>query len=89
VHMDDGIGAKNAKDAAKIAKGLAAGREKGLQKLASGSEAAFAGPLSSRAFQQATITAKPGWYVQACFMPTQDGRPHTVLGMERVIQIVK
>jgi hypothetical protein len=89
VHMDDGIGAKSAKDAAKIAKGLSVGQEKGLQKFASGSEAAFAGPLSSGAFQQETITAKPGWYVQACFMPTQDGRPHTLLGMERVIEIVK
>lgn len=89
VHMDVAIGAKSAKAAAKIAKGLAAGQEKGLRKLASGSEANFAGPLSSGAFQQETITAKPGWYVQACFMPTQDGRPHTLLGMERVIRIVK
>jgi hypothetical protein len=89
VHMDVAIGAKSAKAAAKIAKGLAAGQEKGLQKLASGAEANFAGPLSSGAFQQETITDKPGWYVQACFMPTQDGRPHTLLGMERVIRIVK
>jgi hypothetical protein len=89
VHMDIGIGAKNAKAAAKIAKALAIGQEKGLRKLVSGSEANFAGPISSGAFQQETITAKPGWYVQACFMPTQDGRPHTILGMERVIKIVK
>jgi hypothetical protein len=89
VHMDVAIGAKNAKAAAKIAKGLSVGQEKGLQKFASGSEANFAGPLSSGAFQQETITVKPGWYVQACFMPTQDGRPHILLGMERVIQIVK
>jgi hypothetical protein len=89
VHMDAGIGAKSAKAAARIAAGLAVGQEKGLQKFASGSEASFAGPLSSGAFQQETITAKPGWYVQACFMPTQDGRPHTLLGMERVIRIVK
>lgn len=89
VHMDDGIGAKSAKAAAKIAKALATGNEKGLQKLASGSEANFAGPISSGAFQQETITAKPGWYVQVCFMPTQDGRPHILLGMERVIKIAK
>jgi hypothetical protein len=89
VHMDVALGAKNAKAAARIAVGLAAGQEKGLQKFASGSEASFAGPISSGAFQQETITAKPGWYVQACFMPTQDGRPHTLLGMERVIRIVK
>ena len=89
VHMDTAIGAKSAKAAAAIVKGLAAGQEKSLRKFASGSEANFAGPLSSGAFQQETITAKPGWYVQACFMPTQDGRPHILLGMERAIKIVK
>jgi hypothetical protein len=89
VHMDVGIGAKSAKAAAKIAKALATGQEKGLQKLASGAEANFAGPISTGAFQQETITDTPGWYVQVCFMPTQDGRPHTLLGMERVIRIVK
>ena len=45
--------------------------------------------LSHEAFVQETITAKPGWYVQACFMETQDGRNHTRLGMERIIKIVK
>jgi hypothetical protein len=39
--------------------------------------------------QQGTITAKPGIYVQVCFMPTQDGRSHTMLGMERIIRIAK
>jgi hypothetical protein len=37
--------------------------------------------------QQEVLNANPGYYVQACFMDTQDGREHTVLGMERVIQI--
>ena len=41
------------------------------------------------AFQQETISAKPGWYVQACFMETQDGRSHTLLGMERIFKITK
>jgi hypothetical protein len=36
-----------------------------------------------------TITAKPGIYVELCFMDTQDGRSHTQLGMERIIKIVK
>jgi hypothetical protein len=36
-----------------------------------------------------TITAKPGIYVQVCFMQTQDGRDHTRLGMERIIKITK
>jgi hypothetical protein len=36
-----------------------------------------------------TITAKPGIYVQVCFMQTQDGRDHTRLGMERIIKITR
>ncbi len=89
VHMDLALSVKSKKAALKVIKGLATGNEKGLEKLAAGPPANFAGPLSSEAFQQEVITAKPGWYVQVCFMPTQDGRPHTLLGMERVIKIVK
>ena len=89
VHMDLAFAVKSKKDARKALKGLATGHEKGLEKLAAGPPANFAGPLSPGAFQQETITAKPGYYVQVCFMPTQDGRPHTLLGMERIIRIVK
>jgi hypothetical protein len=89
VHMDIALAVKSKKAAQKVVKGLATGREKGLEKLAAGPPASFAGPISSGAFQQSTITAKPGWYVQVCFMPTQDGRPHTLIGMERIIKIVK
>ncbi|HEY4824064.1 MAG TPA: hypothetical protein VIH49_03365 [Solirubrobacteraceae bacterium] len=89
VHMDIAFPVKS-KKAAKLAfKGLATGHEKGLEKLLAGPPVSFAGPVSSGAFQQATITEKPGWYVQACFMATQDGRPHTLIGMERIIKIVK
>jgi hypothetical protein len=89
VHMDLALAVKSKKAAQKVVKGLLSGHEKGLEKLASGPPAGFAGPLSSEAFQQEVITAKPGWYVQVCFMPTQDGRPHTLLGMERIIKIAK
>jgi hypothetical protein len=89
VHMDLGFPVKSKKAAQTVAKALLSGHEKGIEKLVAGPPASFAGPLSSEAFQQEVITAKPGWYVQACFMPTQDGRPHTLLGMERVIKIVK
>lgn len=89
VHMDVAFAVKSKKAAQQVLKGLATGHEKGLEKLASGPPVGFAGPISSGAFQQSTITAKPGWYVQACFMPTQDGRPHTLIGMERIIKIVK
>jgi hypothetical protein len=89
VHMDIAFPAKSRKAAKQIVKGLSTGHEKGLEKLIAGQPFSFAGPMSSGAFQQATITAKPGWYVQACFMTTQDGRPHTIIGMERIIKIVK
>jgi hypothetical protein len=89
VHMDIAFPVKSKQDAAKVVKALLTGKEKGLQKLAAGEPFAFAGPIAHEAFQQETITAKPGWYVQACFMETQDGRVHTRLGMERIIKITK
>jgi hypothetical protein len=89
VHMDVAFPAKSLSDAKKIVKGLLTGKEKGLEKLVSGAPFSFAGPVSHEAFQQETITAKPGWYVQACFMETQEGVDHTRLGMERIFKIVK
>ena len=88
VHMDLVAPVKSHKAAKQVVKDLLAGKEKGIEKLITG-EPFGAGPLSHEAFQQITITAKPGWYVQVCFMETQDGRPHTRLGMERIIRIVK
>ncbi len=88
VHMDIAIQVKSEKTAKQLVKLLLAGNEKQAQKLAIGA-VTFAGPLSSGAFQQETVTAKPGVYVQACFMDTQDGRSHTQLGMERIIKIAK
>ena len=38
--------------------------------------------------QQQTLHAKPGYYVEACFLDNQDGREHAGDGMERLIQIV-
>jgi hypothetical protein len=89
VHMDFGLPTKSKKAALKVLKGLATGQEKGLEKLVAGAPVSFAGPLSPQAFQQEVVTAKPGFYVQVCFMPTQDGRPHSLLGMERIIKVVK
>ena len=89
VHMDVAFPAKSLRAAKLIVKDLLAGKEKGVQKLVSGEPFSFAGPLSHEAFQQETITAKPGWYVQACFMETQDHVDHTRLGMERIFKIVK
>ncbi len=89
VHMDIAFPVKSEKTAKRVVAMLLAGKEKGLEKLISGPPVTFAGPLSHEAFQQETITAKPGVYVEACFMDTQDGRSHTQLGMERIIKIAK
>jgi hypothetical protein len=89
VHMDFAFPVKSKKAAKKVVKALASGKEKGLEKFITGEPIGFAGPISTGAYQQETITAKPGWYVQVCFMETQDKRPHTRLGMERIIKITK
>jgi hypothetical protein len=89
VHMDVAAPVKNMKAARQTVKDLLAGKEKAFGKMISGPPAGFAGPLSHEAFQQETITAKPGIYVEVCFMDTQDGRGHNLLGMERIIKITK
>jgi hypothetical protein len=89
VHMDIAIPVKNMSSARKLVKDLLTGKEKGAEKLFAGPPVTFVGPVSSGAYQQETITAKPGVYVQACFMTTQDGREHTRLGQERIIKITK
>ena len=89
IHMDVAFPVKSQGAAKQVVQALLTGHEKGLQKLAAGAPFEFQGPVSHEAFQQETITAKPGWYVQACFMETQDGRDHTRLGMERIIKITK
>jgi hypothetical protein len=89
VHMDIAFPVKNNKAAQQVVKMLLAGKEKGLEKLIAGAPVTFVGPVAHGAYQQETITAKPGVYVEACFMSTQDGREHTRLGMERIIKIVK
>jgi hypothetical protein len=89
VHMDVAAPVKNMKAARQTVRDFLAGKEKAVEKLIVGPPAGFAGPLSHEAFQQETITAKPGIYVEVCFMDTQDMRSHSLLGMERIIHIVK
>jgi hypothetical protein len=89
VHMNVVFPVKSKKSANLAVRLLKAGKERAVFKLVSAQPFGFYGPLSPGAFQQETITAKPGWYVQACFMGTQDGRIHTLLGMERAFHVVK
>jgi hypothetical protein len=88
VHMMVGVSVKNKAAGLEAVKLLRAGKDKAVNKLIQGFYAWF-GPVSHGAVQQFTLTQKPGWYVEACFMDTQDGREHTRLGMERLIHIVK
>jgi hypothetical protein len=88
VHMIAGVGAKNASSAKEITALLKAGKDKNAQKLATGF-ANFLAPASHGTVQQMTLNAKPGYYVLACFMDTQDNREHTRLGMLKTIRVAK
>jgi hypothetical protein len=89
VHMNIGLPVKNMGAARALVKDLRAGNEKAGFKLVAGPPVGFAGPMSHEAMMEETITAKPGVYVEACFMDTQDHRQHTQLGMERIIRVTK
>ena len=88
VHMIAWIEVKNTLAAKRLTALLLAGKN-GKAMAAATATGGFAGPLSSGGLQQLVVTEKPGVYVLACFMNTQDGRLHTQLGMERTIRIVK
>jgi hypothetical protein len=88
VHMNDWAQAKDMASAKKGAALLAAGKDNAAGRFfVNGGE--FAGPMSSGGVVQEVVNLKPGAYVQACFMNTQDGREHTRLGMVRVFRVVK
>lgn len=89
LHMDIAAPVKSMSVAKRLIKDLRAGNEKAARKLIIGPPVAFAGPRSHKAYQQETITATPGMYVQVCFMETPDGRDHALLSMERIIRITK
>jgi hypothetical protein len=89
VHMQLAFPVRNLRSARKVVRFLREGKERPLRRLIVGPPVAFQGPVSHGAFQQETITARPGIYVEVCFMQTQDGRDHTRLGMERIIRIAR
>jgi hypothetical protein len=89
VHMVIGIGVKSAATGRQVMALLRDGKDGKAQKLAGRNFLNLAGPISPGGMQQAVLNAKPGYYVEACFMDTQDGREHTQLGMMRLIRVVK
>lgn len=88
VHMIVAARARNLAGAREIARLLKAGKDGRAQKLATGF-ATYDDALSHGAYEQLVMNSRPGYWVLACFMDTQDHREHTQLGMERVIRIVK
>ena len=89
VHMDILAGVSSASNGRKVMALLRAGKDGKAQKLVTKSFVGLLGPASPGAMQQMVLNTKPGYYVQVCFMDTQDGREHTQLGMERLVKVVK
>jgi hypothetical protein len=71
-----------------LAKYLREGRMRLAMKLA-GPQVGLFGILTHDQSQEKVVHLLPGYWVLACFMQTQDGRDHVLLGMERVIHVVK
>lgn len=87
VHMIDLIGVRNAATGRQVMALLRAGRDGRAQKLARGPFLSLLGPSSPGALQQDVLHTKPGYYIEACFMTTLDGREHTRLGMLRLVRV--
>lgn len=89
VHMDIFIGVPSAADGKAALALLRAGKDKRAGRFFTNSFFAASGPVSHGAVQQEVLSAKPGYYVEVCFMDNQDGREHTQVGMERLVKVVK
>lgn len=90
VHMIDLFRVPHPTTGAQVMALLRAGQDNQAMRLL-GPNPAFVtllGPSSPGAMQQQVLNAPPGYYVEACFMDTQDGREHTQLGMLRLLRIM-
>jgi hypothetical protein len=76
-------------NANKAEKLLLAGKLNKAKKYVIAAPGQFAGPLSTGAMEQETITQSPGVYLIVCLMNSKDGRDHYQLGMFRTIRITK
>ena len=89
-HMDIAFPAESEKAARAIVKGLARWAKEGWKSSSQGPCSCSRARCRTKLFQQETTTAKPGRYVQACFMETQDwGAITCAWGMEPIFRIVK
>jgi hypothetical protein len=91
VHMNDLIGAKSKAAGQQLIKLLRSGvtnpRSKKLRPFMNGRFISLMNPASPGALQQRLVNFGRGWYVEACFMDTQDGREHVQLGMLRLVRV--
>jgi hypothetical protein len=88
-HMVIGLPVRNMSSAKAVVALLRAGKDNKAMKLITGPPPGWVGTFSPGGIVQETINARPGVYVIACFMDTQDHREHTQLGMEKVIRITR
>lgn len=88
-HMIVAIPVKNKKSAKLLTAYLEAGQDHKAEKLAVGQPSEWMGTVGHDGMHQQVLNTKPGMYVLACFMGTQDGREHTRLGMVRTVKVVK
>ena len=90
VHMIDLIGVRSKAVVPRVMRLLRAGApQKAFRPYLNGQFVSLLDPASPGALQQLVLHAKPGYYVEACFMDTQDRREHTQLRMERAVRVVK
>jgi len=89
VHMNDLVGVKSRRAGQRVISLLRAGKDGKAFRYTNRSFYEIFGPVSHGAVQQQMMKTKPGYYVEVCFMNTQDGREHTQLGMERLVKVVK
>jgi hypothetical protein len=88
-HMITLFGVRNAATGRAVMVLLRAGKSTQAQKLATRNFVGLLGPASPGAAQQQVLQTTPGYYVESCFMDTQDNREHVRLGMLRLVRVVK
>ncbi len=90
VHMIDLARVPHARTGAEVMALLRTGKDKQALRLlrANPQFVDLLGPASPGAMQQQVLHAVPGYYVETCFMDTQDGREHSQLGMLRLVRVV-
>lgn len=89
VHMVVLVGVRDLATAHTVMTLLRAGKDHQAQKLASRNFVDLLDPVSPGGMEQQVLHAAPGYYIEACFMDTQDHREHTQLGMMRLVRVVK